>query len=230
MALMDTLHNSLWAFEIWVCNLNIHSAHGSANKYYICKVFWCILPRLTVALTIQVLGHHTMPWWSRAFIVTWNMPPNTKIFKGCLQKGIIYFQQPTSRNACDSFVIDRNIHWTLILLMLLVHQTCWWHYQHWPGQAKFIISTMRLSKWAFDIANSGLVIQEAQLLDMLSAPMLHLLCSDKSYSKARCGMYPICGEWKTLKFDIEKFTTTLKSHKSFIVVCKHGVLCHITCK
>jgi len=51
-------------------------------------------------------------------------------------------------------------------------------------------SVQRPSKRAFSRANSGLVFQEAQALDMFSVPMLHLFYSDKSFSGQHGGQYP----------------------------------------
>ena len=55
-------------------------------------------------------------------------------------------------------------------------------------------SEQRPTKRAFGRANSGLVFQEAQLLDPFSVPMLHLFYGDKSFSRAHRGHYPIYGE------------------------------------
>ena len=55
-------------------------------------------------------------------------------------------------------------------------------------------SEQRPTKRAFGRANSGLVFQEAQLLDPFSVPMLHLFYGDKSFSGAHRGHYPIYGE------------------------------------
>ena len=52
-------------------------------------------------------------------------------------------------------------------------------------------SVQRPSKRAFSRANSGLVFQEAQALDMFSVPMLHLFYSDKSFSGQHGGRYPV---------------------------------------
>ena len=49
----------------------------------------------------------------------------------------------------------------------------------------------RPRKRAFGRANSALVFQEAQLMDMHSVPFLHLLYGDKSFSGAHWGHYPI---------------------------------------
>ena len=42
-------------------------------------------------------------------------------------------------------------------------------------------------------ANSGLVFQEAQALDLNSVPMLHLFYADKSFSGAHGTKYPVYG-------------------------------------
>ena len=55
-------------------------------------------------------------------------------------------------------------------------------------------SEQRPTKRAFGRANSGMVFQEAQLLDPFSVPMLHLFYGDKSFSWAHRGHYPIYGE------------------------------------
>ena len=55
-------------------------------------------------------------------------------------------------------------------------------------------SEQRPTKRAFGRANSGLVFQEAQLLDPFSVPKLNLLYGDKSFSGAHRGHYPIYGE------------------------------------
>ena len=55
-------------------------------------------------------------------------------------------------------------------------------------------SEQRPTKRAFGRANSGMVFQEAQLLDPFSVPMLHLFYGDKSFSGAHRGHYPIYGE------------------------------------
>ena len=56
-------------------------------------------------------------------------------------------------------------------------------------------SVQRPSKRAFSRANSGLVFQEAQALDMFSVPMLHLFYSDKSFSGQHGGRYPVYREF-----------------------------------
>jgi len=61
-------------------------------------------------------------------------------------------------------------------------------------------SEQRPTKRAFGRANSGLVFQEAQALDLNSVPMLHLFYADKSFSGAQrrawreisCLQYIIC--------------------------------------
>ena len=55
-------------------------------------------------------------------------------------------------------------------------------------------SEQRPTKRAFGRANSGVVFQEAQALDMFSVPMLHLLYSDKSHSGQNGGKYPVYSE------------------------------------
>ena len=52
-------------------------------------------------------------------------------------------------------------------------------------------SEQRPRKRAFGSANSALVFQEAQLVDMHSVPFRHLLYGDKSFSGANLGHYPI---------------------------------------
>ena len=49
------------------------------------------------------------------------------------------------------------------------------------------------TKQAFGRANSALVFQEAQLIDMYSVPFIHLFYADKSFSGQSCGHYPIYG-------------------------------------
>ena len=56
-------------------------------------------------------------------------------------------------------------------------------------------SEQRPTKRAFSRANSGLVFQEAQALDMFSVPMLHLFYSDKSFSGQHGGRYPVYREF-----------------------------------
>ena len=56
-------------------------------------------------------------------------------------------------------------------------------------------SEQRPRKRAFGRANSALVFQEAQLVDMHSVPFLHLLYGDKSFSGANRGHYPIYGTY-----------------------------------
>jgi len=72
------------------------------------------------------------------------------------------------------------------------------------GQPKFASKTyfkyerqeseLRPNKRAFGRANSGLVFQEAQLLDMYSVPLLHLFYGDKSFSGMHGTHYPIYRE------------------------------------
>ena len=47
-------------------------------------------------------------------------------------------------------------------------------------------SEQRPTKRAFGRANSGLVFQDSQALDLNSVPMLHLFYADKSFSGAQC--------------------------------------------
>jgi len=54
-------------------------------------------------------------------------------------------------------------------------------------------SEQRPTKRAFGRANSGLVFQEAQALDLNSVPMLHLFYADKSFSGAHGTKYPVYG-------------------------------------
>jgi len=54
-------------------------------------------------------------------------------------------------------------------------------------------SEQRPTKRAFGSANSGLVFQEAQALDLNSVPMLHLFYADKSFSGAHGSKYPVYG-------------------------------------
>ena len=54
-------------------------------------------------------------------------------------------------------------------------------------------SEQRPAKRAFGRANSGLVFQEAQLIDMNSVPFIHLFYADKSFSRQHQGHYPIDG-------------------------------------
>jgi hypothetical protein len=56
-------------------------------------------------------------------------------------------------------------------------------------------SEQRPRKRAFGRANSALVFQAAQLVDMHSVPLLHLLYGDKSFSGANRGHYPIYGTY-----------------------------------
>jgi hypothetical protein len=63
-------------------------------------------------------------------------------------------------------------------------------YLHYERQE----SEQRPSKRAFGRANSALVFQEAQAIDMFSVPMLHLFYSDKSYSGQNRGHYPGYGK------------------------------------
>ena len=63
-------------------------------------------------------------------------------------------------------------------------------------------SVQRPSKRAFSRANSGLVFQEAQALDMFSVPMLHLFYSDKSFSGQHGGRYPVSREfWFRISYE-----------------------------
>ena len=55
-------------------------------------------------------------------------------------------------------------------------------------------SEQRPTKRAFSRANSGMVFQEAQALDMNSVPILHLFYSDKSFSGQHGGRYPVYRE------------------------------------
>ena len=55
-------------------------------------------------------------------------------------------------------------------------------------------SELRPNKRAFGRANSGLIFQEAQMLDMFSVPMLHLFYGDKSFSGMNRTNYPIYRE------------------------------------
>ena len=52
-------------------------------------------------------------------------------------------------------------------------------------------SEQQPTKRTFGSANSGLVFQEAQALDLNSVPMLHLFYADKSFSGAHGTKYPI---------------------------------------
>lgn len=63
-------------------------------------------------------------------------------------------------------------------------------YLHYERQE----SEQRPHKRAFGRANSALVFQEAQAIDMFSVPMLHLFYSDKSFSGQHRGHYPAYGE------------------------------------
>ena len=54
-------------------------------------------------------------------------------------------------------------------------------------------SEQRPTKRVFGRANSGLVFQEAQALDLNSVPMLHLFYADKSFSGAHGTKYPVYG-------------------------------------
>ena len=62
-------------------------------------------------------------------------------------------------------------------------------YLHYERQE----SETRPTKRAFGRANSGLVFQEAQLIDPYSVPMIHLLYADKSFSGQHRGHYPVYG-------------------------------------
>ena len=63
-------------------------------------------------------------------------------------------------------------------------------YLHYERQE----SEQRPNKRAFGRANSALVFQEAQAIDMFSVPMLHLFYSDKSFSGQHRGHYPGYGK------------------------------------
>ena len=82
-------------------------------------------------------------------------------------------------------------------------------------------SEQRPTKRAFGRANSALVFQEAQLLDMFSVPMLHLFYSDKSFSGQHRGQYPIYG-----KVNIAICNITHNMHKyilyaQIVTICNH---------
>ena len=53
------------------------------------------------------------------------------------------------------------------------------------------------TKQAFGRANSALVFQEAQLIDMYSVPFIHLFYADKSFSGQTRGHYPIYGSFRS---------------------------------
>jgi len=78
-------------------------------------------------------------------------------------------------------------------------------------------SEQRPGKRAFGRANSGIVFQQAQLLDMFSVPMLHLFYGDKSFSGAHRGHYPIYGE------DDRKYAKYAFLH----VICNHDTNMHL---
>ena len=63
-------------------------------------------------------------------------------------------------------------------------------------------SEQRPTKRAFGRANSGVVFQEAQALDMCSVPMLHLFYSDKSFSGQHGGRYPVYREFSGCHFRV----------------------------
>ena len=56
-----------------------------------------------------------------------------------------------------------------------------------------------IAKHIFGGANSALVFQETQLIDMYSVPFIHLFYGDKSFSGQHRGHYPIYGNiaWDT---------------------------------
>ena len=74
-------------------------------------------------------------------------------------------------------------------------------YLHYERQE----SEQRPSKRAFGRANSALVFQEAQAIDMFSVPMIHLFYSDKSYSGQHRGHYPGYGtsEQNNMQLNVE---------------------------
>ena len=78
-------------------------------------------------------------------------------------------------------------------------------------------SEQRPGKRAFGRANSGIVFQQAQLLDMFIVPMLHLFYGDKSFSGAHRGHYPMYGK------DDRKYAKYVFLH----VICNHDTNMHL---
>ena len=73
-------------------------------------------------------------------------------------------------------------------------------YLHYERQE----SEQRPSKRAFGRANSALVFQEAQAIDMFSVPMIHLFYSDKSYSGQHCHChYPGYGKPNNMQLNVK---------------------------
>ena len=81
-------------------------------------------------------------------------------------------------------------------------------------------SEQRPTKRAFGRANSGLVFQEAQLLDPFSVPMLHLFYGDKSFSRAHRAMIVVI-----IQFMVRMEKLKMQNMHVFRIYAKNMQIC-----